>query len=53
MMNTTNNEKRIEKMARKMAKIVIQMRRDGDRDGVAKLEAAAIETANQMRVGKL
>lgn len=47
------NEQRIGRMARKAAKIIIQLRKDGEQEAARKLEAAAIEAAEQMRAGLL
>lgn len=52
-MTTTNNEKRIEKVARRAAKLVIQLRADGQLTAAYKLEQAAIETCQKMREGRL
>lgn len=46
-------EARIAKMARQAAKAICQLRRDGEREAAAKLQAAAIETAELMRAGRL
>jgi len=51
-MTTTNNEKRIAKVARRMAKMVIEMRRT-DPAGAARLEQAATETCQAMYDGRL
>jgi len=52
LMTTTNNEKRIAKVARTMAKMVIEMRRT-DPAAAARLEAAATATCQEMREGRL
>jgi hypothetical protein len=44
------NEQRIAKMARKAAKLITQLEREGERDAAARLRAVAIFTANQMRL---
>jgi hypothetical protein len=49
----TTAETRIAKMARKTAKLICQLRRDGEMAAAAKLEAAACEVAEQMRAGRL
>ena len=51
-MTTTNNEARIAKVARQMAKMVIALRRT-DPAGAARMEQAAIETCEEMRAGRM
>lgn len=48
-----NTEQRIAKMARQSAKIICQLRRSGETAAALKLQAAAIETAELMRAGRL
>lgn len=45
--------RRIARVSRHMAKLVCQLRREGDDAGARKLEAAAIETVEAMRGGVL
>lgn len=45
--------RRIARVSRHMAKLVCQLRREGDDEGARKLEAAAIETVEAMRGGVL
>lgn len=49
----TNNEKRIEKVARRAAKLVIELRAQGQLTAAYKLEQDATETCQQMREGRL
>jgi hypothetical protein len=47
------DERRIERVARQCARVVLELRREGDHDGAKRFEAAAIETVNRMRRGQL
>jgi hypothetical protein len=47
------NEKRIKKVARKMAKLIIAERMAGNTANVEKLTAIALETVEAMRTGAL
>lgn len=49
----TATERRIARVARQAARIVLELRREGDREGAARFEAAAIETCERMRRGVL
>jgi hypothetical protein len=53
MTNTVANEQRIAKMARKAAKLIVGLERDGEWAAAARLRAAAKETAELMRAGRL
>ena len=45
-------ERRIARVSRQCARVVLELRKEGDRAGAARLEAAAIETVEQMRRGQ-
>ncbi len=53
MEGNANTSKRIARMARRMAKLIQPYRTAGDLVSARKLEAAAMETAEQMRRGAL
>lgn len=44
-----DSEKRIARFSRRIARLVLAVRRDGDRAAAARLEAVASEIAEQMR----
>lgn len=46
-------ERRIARMSRRAARIVLELRREGDADGARRFEAAAIEAVEKMRRGEL
>lgn len=46
-------ERRIARVARRCARIVLELRAQGDHEGAARFEAVAIETVEQMRKGAL
>lgn len=50
-MDMTNTEQRVAKMARQMAKVILQARKEGNLNGAKLLETVALETAAQMREG--
>ena len=52
-MSDHKTEQRIAKMARRSAKLIMGLERAGEREGAAKLRAAAIEVAELMRAGRL
>lgn len=52
-MTTNINEQRIAKMARRMAKMIIGLEKDGEIEAAARMRLAAMETANLMRAGRL
>jgi hypothetical protein len=49
----TNNEDRIAKMARRAAKLICGLEREGEREAAARLRAAAMEATALMRQGRL
>lgn len=53
MQRDQNTERRIARVARQCARVVLELRQVGDRDGAARLELAATETVEQMRRGVL
>jgi hypothetical protein len=46
-------ERRIARVSRHCARVVLELRADGEHAGAARLEAAAIEVVEQMRRGSL
>ena len=46
-------ERRIARVSRRCARLVLELRKEGDNAGAARLEAMAIETVEQMRRGAL
>lgn len=46
-------EQRIERVARQCARIVIELRREGQAEGAARFEAVAIEAVDLIRRGRL
>ena len=46
-------ERRIVRVSRQCARVVLELRKEGDNAGAARLEALAIETVEQMRRGAL
>jgi hypothetical protein len=48
-----STERRIERLSRHCARIVLELRREGDRDGAARFEAVAIEAVELVRRGAL
>ena len=48
-----SGDRRIARVSRHMARLVLEYRRAGDLDSARKLEAAAIETVEAMRGGVL
>ncbi len=49
----TNNEARIEKMARQTAKMAGRLRRSGEWEAAERLVKAATEVADEMRAGRM
>ena len=52
-MKLDNAERRIAKLARRSARIVLELRREGHDDTARRFEAVAIECVEQMRKGAL
>jgi hypothetical protein len=48
-----NTERRIERLSRRSARIVLELRREGDPEGAARFEAVAIEAVELVRRGAL
>ena len=46
-------EQRCARLARKSARLILELRRDGEIEAAAKLEAAAIEAVEAVRKGEL
>lgn len=51
--NAQRTERRVAKMARRCAKVIGELRREGHLEAAQRLQAAAIEAADLMRAGKL
>ncbi len=50
--NADSNERRISRFSRRCARIVLELRNEGNQDGAARFEALAIEIADDMRRGR-
>jgi len=49
----TTIQRRIERVARHCARLVLELRREGQHEGAARLEAAAVLAVEQIRRGAL
>jgi hypothetical protein len=48
-MTTTDIERRIAKLARRSARIILELRAEGEHEGAARFEAAVLELVEGMR----
>jgi hypothetical protein len=53
MVANTNLERRIARVSRRSARVILALRAEGNLDAARKLEAAACEAVEQMRKGAL
>lgn len=52
-MKRNDTERRIARVARDCAKVILELQAEGQRDGAARLQSVAIEAVDLMRRGQL